>query len=42
MTTDFDRSMDEIEVEIARTRARLAGEADFSPPNWRRRVSLTK
>ena len=29
MTTDFDRSMDEIEVEIARTRARLAGEADL-------------
>ena len=29
MTADFDRSMDEIEVEIARTRARLAGEADL-------------
>ena len=29
MTTGFDRSMDEIEVEIARTRARLAGEADL-------------
>jgi hypothetical protein len=29
MTTGFDRSMDEIEVEIARTRARLTGEADL-------------